>query len=97
MTNANSKLYADIEALSATDKLMLVEWILRSLDRPDPEFDQIWLAEAEKRLDGYEKGQIKAIELNTVLNKYRGSNMTSGLTPSSINFLHTILASSNGV
>jgi len=41
MTNANSKLYTDIEALSATDKLMLVEWILRNLDQPDPEIDQL--------------------------------------------------------
>ena len=71
MTNANSQLYADIEALSATDKLMLVEWILRSLDRPDPEIDQLWSTEAENRLDAYEKGQIKTIELDTVLQKYR--------------------------
>jgi len=71
MTNANSKLYADIEALSATDKLMLVEWILRNLDQPDPEIDQLWTIEAENRLDAYEKGQIKAIELNTVLQKYK--------------------------
>lgn len=63
MVNASSKLYADIESLSATDKLMLVEWILISLDRPDPEIDQLWLSEAEKRLDAYEKQQIKAIGL----------------------------------
>ena len=67
MTNANSKLYNDIEALCATDKLMLVEWILRSLDRPDPEIDQLWSTEAEKRLDAYEKGQIKTIELDIIL------------------------------
>ena len=71
MTNANSKLYADIEALSATDKLMLVEWILRNLDQPDPEIDQLWTIEAENRLDAYEKGQIKAIKLSTVLQKYK--------------------------
>ncbi|XWK88438.1 MAG: addiction module protein [Phormidium sp.] len=71
MANPNSQLYADIEALSAIDKLMLVDWILRSLDKPDPEIDRVWSTEAEKRLDGYEKGQIKAVELDTVLQKYR--------------------------
>jgi putative addiction module component (TIGR02574 family) len=70
MTNPNNKLYADIEALSSTDKLMLVEWILRGLDKPDSEIDQLWSDEAEKRLEAYEKGQIKTIELSTVIQKY---------------------------
>lgn len=70
MINVDSKLYADIEALSATDKLMLVEWILSSLDKPDPEIDELWSVEAENRLEAYEKGQIRAVDMETVLQKY---------------------------
>lgn len=70
MITVNSKLFADIEALSATDKLTLVEWILSSLDQPDAEIDKLWSVEAENRLDAYEKGQIKAVNMETVLQKY---------------------------
>lgn len=70
MITADSQLYADIEALSAIDKLMLVDWILNSLNKPDPEIDELWSVEVKKRLDAYEKKQIKGIELKTILPKY---------------------------
>jgi len=70
MITTASQLYPQIEALPALDKFMLVEWILNSLDKPDPDFDNLWLQEAENRLNAYEQGQLETIDLNKVLQKY---------------------------
>jgi putative addiction module component (TIGR02574 family) len=71
MITVDSQIFAQIEALSAAEKLLIVDWILSNLDQPDPEIDKLWSIEAENRLDAYEKGQIKAVDLETVLQKYR--------------------------
>ncbi|BDA70850.1 hypothetical protein CAL7716_050160 [Calothrix sp. PCC 7716] len=71
MITVDSQIFTQIEALSAAEKLLIVDWILNNLDQPDPEIDKLWLIEAEKRLDAYEKGRIKAVDLETVLQKYR--------------------------
>jgi len=70
MITTASQLYPQIEALPALDKFRLVEWILNSLDKPDPDFENLWLQEAENRLNAYEQGQLETIDLNTVLQKY---------------------------
>jgi hypothetical protein len=35
------------------------------------EIDELWVKEAEDRIDAYEQGKIKAIALEKVLQKYR--------------------------
>lgn len=57
--------------LTALEKLEVVDALLASVDKPDPEIDRIWAAEAEDRLNAYRRGEIKALELNEVLAKYR--------------------------
>lgn len=53
--------------LNALDKIHLVEKLLSSLDKPDPEIEKAWTIEAEKRFAAYEKGDLKAIPLEKVL------------------------------
>lgn len=52
-------------------RVRLVDALLSSLDRPDGAVDREWIAEAEKRIDGYDRGAMGAISLDDVLRKYR--------------------------
>ena len=37
------------------DKIHLIEKLLSSLDKPDPEAEKAWIKETEKRFSAYEK------------------------------------------
>ena len=58
-------------ALEPAKKAELIDKLLLSLDKPDKDIDELWAKEAESRIDAYEKGKIKAITLEEVLEKYR--------------------------
>jgi putative addiction module component (TIGR02574 family) len=47
--------------LDPAERFELVDQLLHSLDRPDPEIDRIWLEEAEHRLAVYRAGKIKGV------------------------------------
>ncbi len=53
--------------LKAIDKIHLVEKILTSLDKPDPEIEKLWTKEANARFAAYEKGALKTIPFETVI------------------------------
>lgn len=60
-----------ILSLSPTERAELIDQLLLSLDHPDKELDALWAAEAERRLDAYEAGKLKAISLDQVLARYK--------------------------
>ena len=47
--------------LDPLERFELVDQILHSLDRPDPEMDRVWLEEAERRLAAYRAGKVQGI------------------------------------
>lgn len=47
--------------LNPADRFDLVDQVLHSLDKPDPEIDRIWLDEAEHRLTAYRAGRVQGI------------------------------------
>ena len=57
--------------LKPTEKAELIDKLLSSLDKPDTELDDLWAKEAENRIDAYERGAIKAVTLERVLEKYK--------------------------
>ena len=57
--------------LSVNEKIELIDALLASVDKPDGEIDALWAKEAEDRLAAYQRGDIKAVDLNQVLAKYR--------------------------
>lgn len=71
MAKPVSKLASDIKDLPDSDKLKLVDAILASLHRPDPEMDKVWAKEANKRLASLKAGRTKAIPYKDVIAKYR--------------------------
>ena len=57
--------------LSPSEKAKLVEKILSSLDEPSAELEELWAEESEDRIDAYELGNMKAVTLEKVLEKYK--------------------------
>ena len=52
--------------LKPQEKFAVIESLLESLDRPDKTLDEIWIAEAEKRLKAYREGKISAVPMEEV-------------------------------
>ena len=61
-------MYTTIEAealkLKPVEKVHLAELLLGSLDKPDPEIEQKWVAESEARYEAYKKGEIQGTPLD---------------------------------
>jgi putative addiction module component (TIGR02574 family) len=70
MSETTEAVYARARELSPTERLDLIDQILSSLDVPDPAVDRLWAKEAEDRLAAYRRGEIRAIPLSDVLEKY---------------------------
>ena len=56
--------------LNPAERFDLVDQVLHSLDKPDPEIDRIWLEEAERRLVAYRAGKIKGIPAEEIVGKF---------------------------
>jgi len=52
--------------LPAFDRANLVEGLIASLDKPDPELDALWIKEAESRMAAYRSEDIEAIQADQV-------------------------------
>lgn len=52
--------------LKANERLKLIDELLKSFDKPDEEIDEIWVEEANKRLESYRKGKLKAIPMENI-------------------------------
>ncbi len=52
--------------LNPEEKFLLIEGLLKSLDEPDKNIDEIWAEEAEKRLKAYREGKLKSIPYEEV-------------------------------
>lgn len=57
--------------LPTADRAKLAERLLTSLDKPDPDIDQLWIAEADARVEAYDSGQLGAAPADQVFGKYR--------------------------
>ena len=60
-----------LAALPDSDRLQLVDYLLESLDIPDPEIEQLWAAEAQSRWNAYQQGEMQTISAEEVFEKYR--------------------------
>nr|WP_320114471.1 addiction module protein [uncultured Desulfuromonas sp.] len=53
--------------LDVIKRIHLVERLLESLDKTDPEVEKIWVAESEKRYLAYRDGRIEGIPLEQIV------------------------------
>ena len=52
--------------LNVNERTKLIDELFKSIDKPDEEIDQIWADEANKRLEAYRKGEIKAVPMEDI-------------------------------
>jgi len=53
--------------LPPDERFALIDELLRSLDRPDPDLDRIWIEEAQRRLAAYRAGRVQGIPAENVV------------------------------
>ena len=66
-----NKILEEALTLKPAEKAELIDRLLSSLDKADAEIDELWAKEAENRIDAYERGEIKAVALEKVLERYK--------------------------
>ncbi|CAN5325947.1 hypothetical protein BH23BAC3_BH23BAC3_29570 [soil metagenome] len=63
---STKELLAKAMKLKPSERAILVESLIKSLDQPDKGLDEIWANEAEKRLKAYRKGDLAGIPMEDV-------------------------------
>jgi putative addiction module component (TIGR02574 family) len=71
MSNETKTLIEQARALPPQDRIALVEDVLESLDRADPDIDEQWTREASERLAAFRRGEVGAKDLGEIVRKYR--------------------------
>ena len=56
--------------LQPIERIRLVEAILYSLDKPDPDIEQSWIAESEARYEAYKRGEIETIDWEEIKKRF---------------------------
>ncbi len=64
--SVNNTLIEKALELKPHDKIVLIEALVTSLDKPDPEISKKWIREAEARLKAYRAGKTKGIPAEEV-------------------------------
>jgi putative addiction module component (TIGR02574 family) len=52
--------------LKPEERFTLVEGLIKSLDEPDKKLDEIWAAEAERRLNAYREGKLEGVPMEEI-------------------------------
>ena len=52
--------------MKPSEKYLIIEGILKSLDEPDKTIDEIWAVEAEKRLTAFKTSNLKTVSYEDI-------------------------------
>ena len=67
MTIAEKELIQKALKLKPKEKVILIEALVESLDKPDKYIQEVWLKEAEERLKAHREGRTKGVPSEEVL------------------------------
>jgi putative addiction module component (TIGR02574 family) len=70
MTNKDKLLKQALE-LPVQEKSELIEQLIKSLDKPDPEIDELWKIEAESRIDAYDEGKLTSVTVQEAVSNFK--------------------------
>ena len=56
--------------LDPAERFELVDQVLHSLDKPDPDIDRIWIDEAEQRLAAYRAGKVQGVRAEEIFGEF---------------------------
>jgi len=57
--------------LPENERAEVVEQLLLSLDKPNPDIEEQWAIEVESRIDAYDRGEIRSVPADEVFAKHR--------------------------
>ena len=58
--------------LRPIERIRLVEAILYSLDKSDPDIEKSWVAESEARYESYRRGELESYDWDDIKKGYEG-------------------------
>jgi len=61
--------------LKPQDRFLLIDGLVRSLDEPNKEIDDIWAEEAEKRLRAHREGKTQGVQFRDVFGEELSENL----------------------
>lgn len=64
-------IYKEALHLRPAEGLRLIEWLTKSLTKPDEKIEKIWAEESEKRYDALKQGKVQTIPLDEVIKRYK--------------------------
>ena len=65
------ELIQEIEKLSPTERVRIIDTLIRDTIKPDAEIEKIWIKEAEARWEIFSSGKIELVPYNEVMSSYR--------------------------
>ena len=65
------KLLKDALVLPIQEKSELIEQLIKSLDKPDPEIDERWKKEAESRIDAFDEGLLRSVSVQEAVSTFK--------------------------
>ncbi len=71
MIQRTDPIVQQLAAMPDSDRLLLVDYLLESLDVPDLEIERLWVAEAQSRWDAYQQGALASVSADEVFAKYQ--------------------------
>jgi hypothetical protein len=60
-----------LDDLSDNEKLLVLNYLITALDKPDPEIDKAWVKEVSRREKEMASGKVKALSHSEVFNRYK--------------------------
>lgn len=57
----------EAESLPVEERAQVVDSLLRSLNQPNPDMDQLWLSASQRRLDELRSGAIPGVSADAVV------------------------------
>jgi putative addiction module component (TIGR02574 family) len=72
MSSSREQILKDALALPPQERAELLERLLVSFQSaPDPSLEELWIREAEERLDAYDRGELQAIPVEEVFERIK--------------------------
>ena len=65
------ELITDVISLPVEDRVLIVDYLLKSLNHGEPDIEKTWAEEAQRRLDELRSGKVKAIPGDVVITNRR--------------------------
>jgi len=65
---SNLQIIEEALKLNSQDKFLIIDTLLKSLDKPDTELNSVWEDESEKRLKSYQDDKTQTISFEEVFN-----------------------------